>query len=140
MCVYITKIDNIMAIDGTYYMRNRYVYIVHIFHTANRQLLRTCEVFRGWELFHRAHGHVFHNKEKLYDHMRRHCVLPLKPMRSKLSPQACYHVQRVKAYVPVYIKRSKTKPKKTFKSSLDAANPLEQWQYQRAHLEQPIVA
>ena len=132
-----------MTADGTYYMRGRYVYIVHVFHTANRQLLRTCEVYRGWELFNRAHGHVFKTKESLYDHMRRHCLLPLKPMRNKTHPQAVYHIQRVKAAVPVYIKRSKPKSKKKVPPPppcpLDASNPAECMQYPQELMVQPTI-
>ena len=123
-------------IDGTYYMRPRLSYVVHHFHTPNRQILKSMEIFRGWVAFKNAHGNIFRTQDSLYDHIRRHNKLPLKPFANKTDPRACFHIQKCKVLVPVYIKRSRKKI-----AILGGANHLElPEQHQLESTVQPTTA
>ena len=104
MCICIYNEKHTLTMKGTNYMRPRYCYVVHRFHTPNKQLLRSMEIFRGWAAFKVVHGGVFKTQDSLYNHLRR-----TSPFVNKSDPRSCYHIQKIKALVPVFIQRSKSK-------------------------------
>ena len=90
---------------GNYYMRPRSCYIVSKFKTNLRQELIEFEIYRGFQSLSKSkHGKVFNNSSRVYDFIRRYCTFPLKNIK-KTHPASCYFLQKVKAYVPCYVRR-----------------------------------
>ena len=94
-------------IKGRYFMRKKKAYVLSIFNTIERQVLKHQLVFMDYDSIRQSeYGKYFRTRQNMIDHIRRRCKKNRKRTRSQIDH---IFIERISITAPLFVTYNKKK-------------------------------